>query len=87
MKGYLRAGLQINKDTNFKVSEDVNQQIIIRWCLRMSKLVAAKRQGKKVSFSRKESDKLNRDGVYVPAWSALYVRLNGFQKKRSTLIP
>ena len=63
----LRAGFKINKNTNFKVLEDYPQEIITRRRAQMSKLMKAKKKGKKVSFSKKEPDKLYIDGVYVPA--------------------
>ena len=63
----LRAGFKINKNTNFKVLEDYPQEIITRRRAQMSKLMEAKKKGKKVSFSKKEPDKLCIDGVYVPA--------------------
>ena len=63
----LRAGFQFNKDTGFKILEDFPQEIINRRRSQMSRLMEAKKAGKKVSFSRSEPDKLYINGVYVPA--------------------
>ena len=63
----LRAGFQLNKDTGFKILEDFPQEIINRRRSQMSRLMEAKKAGKKVSFSRSEPDKLYINSVYVPA--------------------
>lgn len=54
----LRAGFKINKNTNFKVLENYPQEITTRRRAQMSKLMEVKKKGEKVSFSKKEPEKL-----------------------------